>query len=292
MARGLCYKPRAVHRHAIPTAPMQPGEKYRLNAETNSDEPTYDEAYLAKVDYDLWLGPGPQAALQPQPLPLQLALALGLRQRRHRQPGPAPVRHRALGPGQAASTRSRSRPRAASSATAETSQETPNVHTALFTYADGKVLEFATRGTFTNDEGTQKIGNLFYGTKGWLWIDGDGRTWQSYLGRKNEKGPGRGASGRPRAATPTCSPASSTRTTRTSSTPSARATEQAQLRHRRGPPVLGPAPPRQHRLPGGPAAHVRRQEREVRGRRRGRRAADAHVSRAVRGPGQGVAALP
>jgi predicted dehydrogenase len=70
------------------------------------------------------------------------------------------------------------------------SQETPDVHTTVFTYADGKILEFATRGIHTNDEGTQKIGNLFYGSKGWVWIDGDGRGWQSYLGRKDEKGPG------------------------------------------------------------------------------------------------------
>ena len=92
----------------------------------------------------------------------------------------------------------------------------------LFEYADGTVLEFATRGSYTNDEGTQKIGNLFYGTKGWLWIDGDGRKWQSYLGRKDEKGPGSDGAGRAAAAaTRACSPASSTRTTRTSSTPSA-----------------------------------------------------------------------
>jgi hypothetical protein len=32
------------------------------------------------------------------------------------------------------------------------------------------------------------IGNLFYGTKGWLRLDGD--EWQSYLGRENEPGPG------------------------------------------------------------------------------------------------------
>ena len=60
----------------------------------------------------------------------------------------------------------------------------------MFEYADGKVLEFGTRGGYTNDEGSQRIGNLFYGTKGWVWIDGDGRKWQSYLGRKDEKGPG------------------------------------------------------------------------------------------------------
>ena len=70
------------------------------------------------------------------------------------------------------------------------SQETPDTHTTLFEYADGTLFEFATRGEYTNDEGTQRIGNLFYGTKGWVWIDGDGRKWQSYFGRKNEKGPG------------------------------------------------------------------------------------------------------
>ncbi len=70
------------------------------------------------------------------------------------------------------------------------SQETPDMQSALYEYPDGTILEFATRGEATNDEGTQRIGNLFYGTKGWLWIDGDGRKWQSYMGYKNEKGPG------------------------------------------------------------------------------------------------------
>jgi hypothetical protein len=76
---------------------------------------------------------------------------------------------------------------------AETSQETPNVHSTLFEYEDGRVLEFATRGTVTNPEGGQRIGNLFYGTKGWLYIDGNGSEWQSYLGRSEEKGPGSAA---------------------------------------------------------------------------------------------------
>ena len=40
-----------------------------------------------------------------------------------------------------------------------------------------------------------RIGNIFFGSKGWLWIDETGRNWQSYmgaLGDKNEKGPGSG----------------------------------------------------------------------------------------------------
>ena len=58
MARGLCFKPRpAIGKY--PDGPMQPGEKYRLNVEARNDEPTYDAAYLAKVNYDLWLGPAP-----------------------------------------------------------------------------------------------------------------------------------------------------------------------------------------------------------------------------------------
>jgi hypothetical protein len=70
------------------------------------------------------------------------------------------------------------------------SQDTPDTQTSLFRYADGTILEFATRGEYTNDEGGQRIGNLFYGSKGWLFINGNGRDWQSYFGRKNEKGPG------------------------------------------------------------------------------------------------------
>src|SRR5437763_15347494 len=64
------------------------------------------------------------------------------------------------------------------------------MQTSLFEYADGLVMEFGTRGGFTNDEGSVKIGNLFYGTKGWRWIEEAGKTWQSYFGPKNEKGPG------------------------------------------------------------------------------------------------------
>jgi len=72
----------------------------------------------------------------------------------------------------------------------ESSQETPNYQNSFFEYADGAILEFGTRGGFTNDEGSVKIGNLFYGTKGWLWIEESGKKWQSYFGPKNEKGPG------------------------------------------------------------------------------------------------------
>jgi predicted dehydrogenase len=187
MARGLCFKPRpAIGKY--PDGPMAPGEKYALTVGSTNYEPTYDEQYLSKVDYDLWLGPAPKRPFNRNRFhynwhwhwdygdgdtgnqgPHQFDVARwGLNKSEH----PVKVLSSGgfFGP--------------------ESSQETPDTHTTLFEYADGTVLEFATRGEFTNDEGTQRIGNLFYGSKGWVWIDGDGRKWQSYLGPKNEPGPG------------------------------------------------------------------------------------------------------
>jgi predicted dehydrogenase len=67
-----------------------------------------------------------------------------------------------------------------------TSQETPNTQTATFKYGDGKMLEFETRGRYTNHEGSsgQEVGNLFYGTEGWLEISGS--TWKAFRGRERE----------------------------------------------------------------------------------------------------------
>jgi predicted dehydrogenase len=188
MARGLCFKPRpSISRY--PDGAMSPGEKYKLNVEAKDYEPTYDNAYLTNVDYDLWLGPAPKRPFNRNRFhynwhwhwdygnadsgnqgPHQYDIARwGLGKNEH------PVKISTTG---------------GLFADKDTSQETPNVETSLFVYGDGKVLEFGTRGTYTNDEGTQRIGNLFYGSKGWVWIDGDGKSWQSYLGRKDEKGPG------------------------------------------------------------------------------------------------------
>jgi predicted dehydrogenase len=69
----------------------------------------------------------------------------------------------------------------------ECAQETPNTQTSIFKYADGKILEFETRGRFTNGESSLdiRIGNTFYGTEGYLELNGD--TWKAF--RKREKEP-------------------------------------------------------------------------------------------------------
>jgi predicted dehydrogenase len=68
----------------------------------------------------------------------------------------------------------------------KTTQETPNTQTAVFKYPDGKMLEFECRGRYTNHEGSegQAVGNLFYGTEGWLEISGS--TWKAFRGREGK----------------------------------------------------------------------------------------------------------
>ena len=69
----------------------------------------------------------------------------------------------------------------------KTNQETPNTQTATYKYNDGTLLEFEVRGRYTNNEGSkgQEVGNLFYGSEGWLEIYGD--NWNAF--RRREKTP-------------------------------------------------------------------------------------------------------
>ncbi len=66
------------------------------------------------------------------------------------------------------------------------STETPNTQSSLFKYSDGKMLEFETRGRYSNGESSLgiKVGNMFYGTEGYLEIDGG--TWKAFRERENE----------------------------------------------------------------------------------------------------------
>src|SRR4051795_7359982 len=46
-------------------------------------------------------------------------------------------------------------------------QETPNTQMATFNYGDSEIV-FEVRGILTNNEADVKVGNLFYGTDGWI----------------------------------------------------------------------------------------------------------------------------
>ncbi len=167
MARGLCFKPR------------------------DSIGRKQDEPVPEGVHYDLWLGPAPERPFNRNRFhyqwhwnwdygcgdtgnqgPHQFDIARwGLNKDEH------PVRVASMG-GYFAW---------------DSDQETPNTQSSVFEYADGKILQFGTRGLFTNAEDGIKIGNLFYGTKGWMHVNGG--TWKTYFGRKNEPGPSNATAG-------------------------------------------------------------------------------------------------
>jgi len=69
----------------------------------------------------------------------------------------------------------------------ECAQETPNTQSSVFKYKDGKMLEFETRGRYSNTESSleTRIGNMFYGTEGYVEINDD--TWKAF--RKRETTP-------------------------------------------------------------------------------------------------------
>ena len=68
----------------------------------------------------------------------------------------------------------------------ECEQETPNTQSSVFKYKDGKMLEFETRGRYTNAESSLdiRIGNIFYGTDGYLELN-EG-TWKAFRKREQE----------------------------------------------------------------------------------------------------------
>ena len=74
----------------------------------------------------------------------------------------------------------------------ECAQETPNTQSSVFRYNDGTLLEFETRGRYFNREGVMdiSIGNIFYGTDGYLELQAwerSGGEWQAF--RQREKVP-------------------------------------------------------------------------------------------------------
>jgi predicted dehydrogenase len=85
-------------------------------------------------------------------------------------------------------------------------QETPNTISALYEFNDGgkkKMMEFEVRHWMSNHEGgigeragakfdPNTIGNLFYGSKGYMAIDGY-QTYRTWLGKEQEPGPTRSA---------------------------------------------------------------------------------------------------
>jgi len=182
MARGLCYKQRewiGKVKDGIGTGPEyayfvfnRPGENYTAD-------------YMAKVDYDMWTGP---ATLMPFNYNRfhynwHWNWNYGGGDIHNQGPHQFDVARWGLGktehPVEISSSGGLYGP--------PSNQQTPNFQTANIKYADGTLLVFEVRGLPTNPEEGITVGNLFYGSKGWMSLDGG--TWKTYFGYKNEPGP-------------------------------------------------------------------------------------------------------
>ncbi len=161
MAKGLCFKPRDSIGRKI-DAPVPPG-----------------------VHYDIWLGPAPYRPFNPNRFhynwhwfwdygcsdmgnqgPHQMDIARwGLDKHVH------PKKIHCAG-GYFAF---------------DSDQESPNTQIATFEYDDGKIIQFEVRGLYTNAEEGIRIGNLFFGSLGWMHLNGN--EWKTFFGRDNKPGP-------------------------------------------------------------------------------------------------------
>lgn len=74
-------------------------------------------------------------------------------------------------------------------------KETPEVLSSTFHYPkEKKIIEFEVRPWITNTENGADVGNIFYGSKGYLIVYNYDR-YESFLGKKKEPGPGNKAGG-------------------------------------------------------------------------------------------------
>ena len=74
-------------------------------------------------------------------------------------------------------------------------KETPEVLTSVYHYPkQKKIIQFEVRHWCTNEEHGVGVGNIFYGSDGYMVINGYD-TYEVYLGQKREKGPSRKAGG-------------------------------------------------------------------------------------------------
>ncbi len=206
MAKGICYK----WRDSIgkfPDGYMQEDEKYASTVNSKYWFKPFTKRYMQKVDYDLWLGPAPQRPFNRNRFHYnwhwywdygngdmgnqgvhEMDVArwgLGVK---------IPSKVSALG----------------GHMMFDDDQETPNVLMALYEFPNPegggekkKIMQFEVRHWISNPEGNHLgsgesltntymtssanvVGNIFYGSEGYMLKDVDG--WQTFMGKGREPG--------------------------------------------------------------------------------------------------------
>jgi len=184
MTKGLCYKRRDdIGRY--PDGPVPKGMGFGMTVGKKRTL-MWDKEYLEKVHYDLWVGPAPKRPFNRNRFHYNWHWNwdYGNGDIGNQGVHQMDVARWALGVDKHPVEISSSGGYLAY----DSAQQTPNMQTASFKYCCGKMLQFEVRGLLTNDEAGVKVGNIFYGTKGYLALSASGDTWATYLGPKNEPG--------------------------------------------------------------------------------------------------------
>ncbi len=239
MAKGLCYKPRG-------------------SIGNQADAPVPE-----KVDYDLWLGPAPKRPFNPNRFHYNWHWFWDYGNGDLGNQGIHQMDLARWGLGK------NELPKAVMASGGRFGYsdqgQTPNTLHVSYEFDDCE-LQFEVRGLLTNGESPAqvKIGDIFYGTEGILVIPSYD-SWQSFLGRRLEKGPGGKGGGDHFANFVKAVKAQRPQT--------------LERRHRARTSVERILPPGQHRLPPGPQAPHQPIDRVVRRRFRGRPDAHSRIPR-------------
>jgi len=164
MTRGLCYKPR----NTIGKAPV--------------------EVVPQGVDYDLWLGPAPKREFTKNRFHYTWHWFWDTGNGDFGNQGIHEVDISRWGLGVTYPTRITA---SGGKVMFDDDQETPNVLMVDYEFdvrGKKKMMVFEVRHWHTNDEGGTKIGNLFYGEKGYMVVDGYTKA-TTFMGQKGEPGP-------------------------------------------------------------------------------------------------------
>lgn len=200
MAKGLCYKWRDSI-GSYPDGTMKPDEKFAFTVNSDNYMPPYTKEYLSKVDYDMWQGPAPVKPFNRNRFHYNWHWQWDYGNGDLGNQGAHQMDIARWGLGV-------KHPTIISSLGGhymfDDMQETPNTQISVLEYPvdEGggdkkKMLQFEVRHWISNHEGgigsgsSNNIGNLFYGSKGYMVIDLGGN-WKTFMGKDREPGPSGG----------------------------------------------------------------------------------------------------
>jgi predicted dehydrogenase len=206
LAKGICYKWRdSIGKY--PDGYMREDEKYASTVGSKSWMGPFTKSYMDKVDYDLWLGPAPKQPFNRNRFHYNWHWHWDYGNGDMGNQGVHEMDVARWGLGVKLPTRVSS---IGGHMMFDDDQQTPNVQMAMFEFPNPegggdkkKIMQFEVRHWMSNPEGNHLgsgapltntymtssvnvVGNIFYGSKGYMLKEVDG--WQTFMGKGREPG--------------------------------------------------------------------------------------------------------